>query len=366
MKTRLCLAVGAAFLPALSLAQGSFYGSARISGVFLDQSAVLPADEVDDFQIASADTRIGYAGEEDLRENLMAIYQIEAGLNLDTNDTEIEVRESFVGIGGEWGRAVAGRLNSPYENILSQDGWGFSDQLRTFDPFEDTIGDVNALLGNGLFQLRYDNSVRYQSPGFGDFSFAAQYVTDADQVGDVEDNDNSVLSVGLSWGIENLWASLGYEQVNSPLSADGEPTGIRLGVGGNITEKFTIGALYETIDGDDDPAFERDNYTAFTTFRFGENNGRQIRFAYTIADDVDVVEDSGAEMWSAGYYCLPAEDLEFHVVVAGLDNDDNAFRLGPAGFDAYGLGVGSESGTLLPGVAGEGQQALELGLRYNF
>ena len=182
MNRRLCLAVGTALLPSLSLAQGSLYGSARIGGVFLDQSATLPADEVDDFQISSADTRIGYAGEEDLRDNLQAIYQIEAGLNLDTNDSDIEVRESFVGIGGEWGRAVAGRLNSPFENMLGQDGWGFTDQLRSFDPFEDTIGDVNALLGYDLFQLRYDNSLRYQSPGFGDFSFAAQFVTDAEQV----------------------------------------------------------------------------------------------------------------------------------------------------------------------------------------
>ena len=366
MNKRLCLAVGAAFLPALSLAQGSLYGSARISGVFLDQSAILPADEVDDFQIASADTRIGYAGEEDLRDNLMAIYQIEAGLNLDTNDTEIEVRESFVGIGGEWGRAVAGRLNSPFENILGQDGWGFDDQLRTFDPFEDTIGDVNALLGYDLFQLRYDNSLRYQSPGFGDFSFAAQFVTDADQTGVVEDNDNSVYSLGLSWGIENLWVSLGYEQLNAELDTDPEPTGIRLGVGGNISEKFTIGALYEMLDGDEVLALERDSYTAFTTFRFGENNGRQIRFAYTIAEDNDLVVDSGAEMWSAGYYCLPADDLELHFVLSTLENDDNAFRLGPLGVEPFGLGVGAESGTLLPGVAGENQQALEVGLRYNF
>ena len=63
MNKRLCLALGAALLPSLSLAQGSIYGSARIGGVFLDQSAILPADEVDDFQITSADTRIGYAGE---------------------------------------------------------------------------------------------------------------------------------------------------------------------------------------------------------------------------------------------------------------------------------------------------------------
>jgi predicted porin len=366
MKARLCLAVGAALLPALSLAQGSFYGSARIGGVFLDQSATLPADKVDDFQISSADTRIGYAGEEDLRENLMAIYQIEAGLNLDTNDTEIEVRESFVGIGGEWGRAVAGRLNSPFENILGQDGWGFNDQLRSFDPFEDTIGDVNALLGYDLFQLRYDNSLRYQSPGFGNFSFAAQYVTDADQTGAIEDNDNSVYSLGLSWGIENLWFSLGLEQLNSGSDVVPEPMGVRLGVGGNITEKFTIGALYELLDGDDVAALERDSYTAFTTFRFGENNGRQIRFAYTLAEDNDLIEDSGAEMWSAGYYCLPADDLEFHVVYSALENDANAFRLGPLGAEPFGLGVGAESGTFLPGVAGEDQQAIELGLRYNF
>jgi len=366
MKTRLCLIMGAALLPTLSLAQGSLYGSARIGGVFLDQSATLPADEVDDFQITSADTRIGYAGEEDLRENLMAIYQIEAGLNLDTNDTEIEVRESFVGIGGEWGRAVAGRLNSPFENILSQDGWGFDDQLRTFDPFEDTIGDVNALLGNALFQIRYDNSVRYQSPGFGDFSFAAQYVTDADQTGPIEDNDDAVYSLGVSWGIENLWVSLGYEQLNSGIDTAPEPMGVRLGVGGNISEKFTIGALYEQIDGDIALALERNNYTAFTTFRFGENNGRQIRFAYTVAEDNDLVVDSGAEMWSAGYYCIPAEDLELHFVLASLENDANALRLGPLGVDPYGLGVGAESGTFLPGVAGESQQALEIGLRYNF
>jgi hypothetical protein len=49
-----------------------------------------------------------------------------------------------------------------------------------------------------------------------------------------------------------------------------------------------------------------------------------------------------------------------------LDNGENAYRFGPQGLGAYGLGVGAESGTALPGVAGESQQALELGLRYNF
>jgi hypothetical protein len=71
-------------------------------------------------------------------------------------------------------------------------------------------------------------------------------------------------------------------------------------------------------------------------------------------------------MWSAGYFCLPTPDLEFHAVIAGLDNDVNALRLGPLGLEPYGLGVGAESGTALPGIQGESQTAFELGLRYNF
>ena len=366
MYRRLSLAISLAALPAVSFAAPEMYGSARISGVYLDQSSLFPGESVDDLQVASADTRIGWRGDEMLRDNLRAIYQIEAGLNLDTDNSDIDLREGFVGIGGGWGQGVAGRLSSPFENMLSQDGWGFNNQRRSFDPFEDTIGDNGALLGNDWFHLRYDNSIRYQSPELGNFDLGIQYVTDADQTTEVEDNDNAVYSVGVTWGIDSIWASLGYEQVNSAFAFDPEPMGIRFGVGGSISDKFSLGALYETIDGDDDPVLDRDGYTAFATFRFGEDNGREFRFAYTLSEDIELIEDSGAELWSAGYFCLPTPDLEFHAVISGLTNDDNAVRLGPNGFEPYGLGVGAESGTSLPGIAGEDQMALELGLRYNF
>jgi predicted porin len=119
---------------------------------------------------ASRASRVGVKGSEDLGGGLKAIYQVEFGVNLnDTNNNvvnnadAITMRNSFVGLAGNFGTALVGRHDTPMKISTAK-----------LDLFVDTMADYNGTVG--FRDLRADNVVAYISPSFSGFQFAGAII----------------------------------------------------------------------------------------------------------------------------------------------------------------------------------------------
>jgi predicted porin len=127
----------------------------------------------------SAGNRLGFKGVEDLGNGLKALFTLEAGFGVDTGESaqggRLFGRQAFVGLTGDFGTAIAGRLYTPHYTMLS-----------TIDPFAGgTVGQYRNTMGIGLLvdgenvfdPTRVDNAVAYVSPSFSGFNVTAAYST---------------------------------------------------------------------------------------------------------------------------------------------------------------------------------------------
>jgi predicted porin len=120
--------------------------------------------------------KLGVKGSEDLGNGLKAVYQIEIGVditnaNRDTvlangnrgtlvTNSGVNIRNSFVGLAGDWGTFMLGRYDSPLTMSTGK-----------LDLFYDTLADNNATIG--FAYARLDNVVAYMSPNWNGFQFIA-------------------------------------------------------------------------------------------------------------------------------------------------------------------------------------------------
>src|SRR5512139_1010765 len=171
-KSLIALAVAGAFAaPAFAATENvDVYGKLHMSvSVFSDQQETTLGGVhagINDVQISSNASRIGFKGAEDLGGGLSAIWQIESGVNLDEQSGTWASRNSFVGLKGEWGTAIAGNHDTPLKLVG-----------RAVDLFGDTMADSRNVMGGGS-DIRAKNTVAYISPSFSGFSIAAAYTND--------------------------------------------------------------------------------------------------------------------------------------------------------------------------------------------
>ena len=117
-------------------------------------------------------SRFGVKAIEDLGNGISALATLEAGVNADQGSSGQSGlgwgRQTFVGLKGNFGTATLGRQYSPLYDILS----------GGVDPFgAGTSGQITNIFTH-IITPRIDNSLRYQSPVFGNvFSVDALYST---------------------------------------------------------------------------------------------------------------------------------------------------------------------------------------------
>ncbi len=104
-------------------------------------------------------SRLGFRGTEDLGGSLKALFNLEAGLSLDTgtNDTALFGRRSIVGLEGGFGTLTLGREYTPIASVAGASdifGQGFFGS------------NLSAFTTNRLTR-RLSNSVNYKTPSFG-------------------------------------------------------------------------------------------------------------------------------------------------------------------------------------------------------
>lgn len=123
----------------------------------------------------SAGNRLGFKGVEDLGNGLKAVFVLEQGFNLDTGTLgqggRMFGRQAYVGLTGNFGTAIGGRLYTPHYSFVS-----------SIDPFAaGTVGMYRNVWGAGtganalLDPVRVDNAVAYISPKFSGFDVTLAY-----------------------------------------------------------------------------------------------------------------------------------------------------------------------------------------------
>lgn len=157
--------------------------------------------------------RIGVKGSEDLGNGLKAVYQIELGLNFDTNNNvvnnadTISYRNTFVGLASDWGTLLAGRHDTPLKISTSK-----------LDLFADTMADYNGTIG--FEDLRADQAVAYVSPNWAGFQLMGAVIPGGAATGiGVQNWESDGIAEGYSlaaiYSNGPFYASAAYESLNS-------------------------------------------------------------------------------------------------------------------------------------------------------
>ncbi|WP_089730000.1 porin, partial [Candidatus Thiosymbion oneisti] len=224
------LAVAAAVTaPAAALADATLYGKAHVSIDWFDIKEIdykgwgLNRGKIGKGN--SRASRLGVKGSEDLGAGLKAIYQVEFGIplanernyhiadgefNTGSGETGLKMRNSYVGLKGDFGTFLAGRHDTPLKISTSK-----------LELFNDTMADYEGTVG--FDDIRADNAILYVTPSFSGFQFAAATIPGSASTRDGLPNRKSdSLSEGYSlaatYGNGPWYFGAAYEVLTDQLS----------------------------------------------------------------------------------------------------------------------------------------------------
>ena len=124
-------------------------------------------------RLSSNSSRFGIRGTEALGGGLSAIFQIESSINGDTTAGNLGGRDTFVGFQGNWGTFKMGHFLMPTDDMHPIFG--------NVPTYTSSILSTAALWAQGTFDKfaggfdsRVGNSLRYDSPSYGGFTYSGQ------------------------------------------------------------------------------------------------------------------------------------------------------------------------------------------------
>ncbi|ABM62814.1 porin [Halorhodospira halophila] len=344
------------------------YGQVHMSMNHIDNDDTEGEDSA--LNISSNSSRFGIRGSEEIQPGLTGIYQLELGVHWGgqgsdktstTGDDSIwrQVRDSYVGLEGDFGTLRAGRLPAANQYIYDANF------------FINTIGDPGGLTGfdiagNAGIGGRYSSAVQYTAPMVGPlgasvtvapsnngadehsmilrgtyeegpFFGAVNYISKPDAtVEDPEDDD-----ITSQHDLQFLVLSGGYEQ-----------NGLR------------VAGLYGLVLDDDDltdGAPEIDGEDSFFSLgaSFDITAQGTVKGQYT-AYMADEGSEGDSNLFAIGYDHALSDRTTAYAVYAHMDNDEMASR----GVDGYGHGGGPDD---LAGPNNDADpNAFSVGVTHNF
>lgn len=170
-------------------------------------------------------SRIGFRGTEDLGNGLKALFNVEAGYNIDSgvgDSTGLFQRRAVVGLQGSFGTLTIGREYSPIAAVaMAGDplGHGF-------------YGSNLSGFGANRATRRLSNSVNYKSDPISGFSLLATYSAGERQT---DDPSGNLIGGALEYKNGPLYLGAGYHQVERLAAGDDEEFAFSAG--------YTIGSL---------------------------------------------------------------------------------------------------------------------------
>lgn len=369
-KKLIALAVaGVLAAPLAAQADVEIYGQARMSADYSGNNDVAPMDKTA-FSVSSNKSRIGFKGSEDLGNGLKGLWQIEQGVEFDTGQFGSIARDTFLGLGGNFGTVLAGKLSTPYRTATER-----------LDVFKDTKADYNAIIGSvgrsasspfpgqtsdtDIGNLRTSNSLAYVTPNMSGFQGTLAYVANyTDLIGGPGDNlprgpkdtvgKASAYSLSGTYDNGPLFLALAYENLNKAntlLSGDGGSTkAMKLGGGWNFGQGTTIGALWEKLDLGN---FGGEKRSRNAWYLSGQHKMGDIslKAAFGQAGKMKGLDGTGANHYSLGVGYDLSKATEVYALYTGLNNKSNG---------DYGLE------TISNAVVGKDINSVSIGINHKF
>ena len=239
---------------------------------------------------------MGFKGSHDISPNLRAFFQIEQQINFatgsgDGDSTDFSTRDTFVGLGGNFGEIQMGRFDSPFKVARGP-----------ANLFGDQVGDMRNLtrVGNARFDERYDNTLQYTTPDFNGFNMKLAYSVYEGQSALEDDGNSNAGSLSLNYLRGPFEGSLAYEKVSHD-NSKGKRDGVRLAAAYKLTDNFKMVGFYQTVDHDSPNKAERKQWSSDTYGLGGEYKltGSTALKAMWMTRDADD-SDYGADMWVVG------------------------------------------------------------------
>ncbi|HYP67709.1 MAG TPA: porin [Thiobacillaceae bacterium] len=349
------------------------------SGMRNSVSGIGTANSNHAWRLSSNVSRIGLKGSEDLGGGLAAIWQFEQGVNLDGGATSSgwgNQRNTFLGLKSNFGTLLAGTHDTPYKLSTS-----------SLDPFADSAGDYNAIIGSFLglntSDLRLGNVLAYISPNFSGLTAAVATSFLREQGQTNVDGKPSAWTGMVNYANGPLYLAGGYEIAKhvDPNFAGANDVDIRswkLGAGYTLGN-FTVNAIYDNIKVSDNIGNVFGTTTDKKRSAWGLNGvynmgNIALKAGYYHAGKVTDLSDSAANMYEVGADYNLSKRTKLYAVYSKVQNDNNATYCA-GGSASAGFGSSGISATACPGVnvvgpnanpTGKDPSIFAVGMRHTF
>lgn len=325
----------------------AIYGRAHVSVDYLDDG-----DDYSETNLSSNSSRLGFKGSHDINPDLKAFFQIEQEINFATGSggaSNFSTRDTFVGLGGNFGAIQMGRFDSPFKRARGP-----------ANLFGDQLGDMRNLTrsGDARFDERYDNTIQYTTPDFSGFKISLAYSVYEGQAA-AGNHDSDALSVSFSYDNGPFSGALAYEKVEEDASR-GERDALRAAVAYSLTDAVKLVGFYQTADYDGSPnpvvrdLNSNDIYGLGGEFKVAPNTALKVMWMTLDSD----ASNADADMWVVGVEHRLDRSVRIYANYAVVDNDDGR-ALNP-----WSQGRSTSPADADP--AGEKASGFSVGLRYDF
>ena len=280
-------------------------------------------------------SRLGFRGTEDLGNGLKAIFNIEAGVSLDTGaaDSALFGRRAVVGLQGGFGQLTVGREYSPIASVAAATdvfGQGFYGS------------NLSSFTANRLTR-RLSNSVNFKSAPMAGFSVLAAYSAgerSADPSGDL-------MGVALEYANGPFYVGAGYHQLER--LATGDDKEIAFGAGYKMGA-FDIKANYLSADqAGANNEYEQMNLGA--SYATGAN-----KFFVNLQRN-EIESGARGNAWAVAYTYSLSKRTNLYTSYGSMRNNERA---------VFGLNSSSTNVTPVATALGADPTALTVGVRHAF
>ncbi len=197
--------------------------------------------------VGDGSSRFGLRGTEDLGGGLKAVFQFEAGVNIDDGSSgngggNLFSRTAMVGLEGGFGRVTAGRQVNPAFGVQAA-----GQAMGTMNNYLDGAAIVMPNAGG----VRSSSSVMYTTPNFNGFTATGLYAAAEDKgtaragANVVTTNSKPGYSLGLNYASGPLYLGFGYDARKVSTSTSVFATGAAVSNGDQKTGQWVLSAAYD-------------------------------------------------------------------------------------------------------------------------
>jgi len=312
-------------------------------------------------------SRLGFKGAEDLGNGLKAIFQAEFGLGMDESTGLNSTRNAYVGLTGNFGTLVGGRLDGVRYGIFNKyDAFGggnignFTQMTAQVDRANNAIAYISPTFLGGLSAtLAYSSHIGNSNP----LSLGAQEGAST-ALKNGNDGDAVLYTAMVNYANGPLSLTADYEQVNM-MGGKVTPTATAFNV--DKVQVYTVGGSYDlgvvklaalydnlTVDGrTGGKVSDVDSWFVSASAPFGKF---VVKATYGETED-DEVSNSKSSKFGLGLDYNLSKRTKLYTGYAIINNDDNAGAM---------VNAVANCSTGRTGCTNYGTQGFDIGVAHTF